>query len=102
MCQKQTERQEPAKYRETTIRYLSLSVWFYSPLDLRRFFSFLIYTQSVGLLGRGISPRKAAIYTQNAHRHPCLEWDSNPRDPSVRRGEDCSYLRLNGHCDRWL
>jgi hypothetical protein len=31
------------------------SLWLYSPLDLGRFFSFLIYTQSVGLLGRGIS-----------------------------------------------
>jgi hypothetical protein len=28
----------------------------YNPLDLGRFFSFLVYTQSVGLLGRGISP----------------------------------------------
>jgi hypothetical protein len=35
---------------------LSLSLWLYSPLDLGRFFSFLIYTQSVGLLGREISP----------------------------------------------
>jgi hypothetical protein len=47
---------------------------------------FLINTHSVGLLGRGISSRKAATYRQNntkyrinAHRHPCLEWDSNPR-----------------------
>jgi hypothetical protein len=36
------------------------------------------YTNSVGLR------RKAVNYTQhkhtiNAHRHPCLEWDSNPR-----------------------
>jgi hypothetical protein len=36
--------------------YISLSLWLYSPLDLGRFFSFLICTQSVGLLGRGISP----------------------------------------------
>jgi hypothetical protein len=43
------------------------------------------YTQSVGLLGRGSARRKAATYTQNntnrinAHRYPCLEWDSIPR-----------------------
>jgi hypothetical protein len=34
-------------------------------VDLGRFFNFLIYTQSVGLLGRGSARRKAAIYTQN-------------------------------------
>jgi hypothetical protein len=54
-------------------------------LDLGRFFSFLIYTQSVGLPGQGSARRKAATYTGqhrhriNAHRHPCLEWDSKPR-----------------------
>jgi hypothetical protein len=33
-------------------------------------------------LGGGSARHKAAIYTQdniNTHRHPCLEWDSNPR-----------------------
>jgi hypothetical protein len=35
------------------------------PVDLGRFFSFLIYTQTVGLLGRGSARRKAATYTQN-------------------------------------
>jgi hypothetical protein len=34
--------------------YLSIYLWFYSPLlGLGGFFSFLIYTQLVGLLGRG-------------------------------------------------
>jgi hypothetical protein len=44
------------------------------------------YTQSAGLLGRGISPSQGRyLHTQqhkhriNAHKHPCLEWDSNPR-----------------------
>jgi hypothetical protein len=47
--------------------------------------SLSLATQSVGLPGRGISRRKAATYTWqhkhkiNAHRHPSLEWDSNPR-----------------------
>jgi hypothetical protein len=47
-------------------------------VDLGRFFSFLIRTQSVD---RGSERRKTA-QTQNKrtqYRHPCLEWDSNPR-----------------------
>jgi hypothetical protein len=54
-------------------------------VDLGRFFSFLIYTQSVGLLGRGISQSQGRyLHTEQhnhrikAHRQPCLEWDSNP------------------------
>jgi hypothetical protein len=44
------------------------------------------FTQSVELLGRVISPPQGrCLHTWqhkhriNAHRHPCLEWDSNPR-----------------------
>jgi hypothetical protein len=55
-------------------------------VDLGRFFSFSIYTQSVGLLGRGISPSQGRYlcteqhtHRINAHRQPCLEWDSKPR-----------------------
>jgi hypothetical protein len=65
---------------------LSLSLWLYRPLDLSRFFSFLIYTQPTGLLRKGISPSQGRLldteqqkHRINAHRHPCLEWDSNPR-----------------------
>jgi hypothetical protein len=61
-------------------------------VDLGRFFSFLIYTLSVGLLGRRISPSQGRyLHTEqhnhriNAHRHPCLEWDSIPR-PQCSRG----------------
>jgi hypothetical protein len=35
----------------------------------------------------------------NAHRHPCLEWDSNP-PPQCSSGEGCSCPRPRGHCDR--
>jgi hypothetical protein len=49
------------------------------------------YTQSVGLLGRGISPsqglylyREQRKHRINAHKHPCLEWDSNPRSQRSR------------------
>jgi hypothetical protein len=51
------------------------------------------YTQLVGLLGRGIgtsqglylhkAQRKHRIRV-NTHRHPCLEWDSNPRSHCLR------------------
>jgi hypothetical protein len=44
------------------------------------------YRESVGLLGRGISPSQGRyIHTEqhkhrrNPHRHPSLEWDSKPR-----------------------
>jgi hypothetical protein len=49
-------------------------------VDLGRFFCFLIYTQSVGLLGLGIIPSQNRFlcteqHTINAHLHPCVEWD---------------------------
>jgi hypothetical protein len=49
-------------YRPIIYIYL----WLYSPLlGLGRFVSFLIYTQTVGLLGRETARRKAATYAQN-------------------------------------
>jgi hypothetical protein len=46
----------------------------------------LSFTQSVGLLGRGISPSQGRyLHTEqhehriNGDRHPCLKWDSNQR-----------------------
>jgi hypothetical protein len=55
-------------------------------VDLGRFLSVLICTQSVGLLGRGISSSEDRYlrteqhkHRINAHRHSCLEWDSKPR-----------------------
>jgi hypothetical protein len=54
-------------------------------VDFGRFFGFLIYTQSVGLLGRVISQSQGRyLHTEqhrqriNAGRHPCFEWDLNP------------------------
>jgi hypothetical protein len=60
--------------------------WIYSPLlGPGLFFSFIIFfTQTVELLGWGSARRKAATCIQNTknkeytHRHPCLQWDSNP------------------------
>jgi hypothetical protein len=56
-------------------------------VTMKRFVShqFLNFRQSVGLLGRGSARRKASTNTGqhkhriNAHRHPCLESDPNPR-----------------------
>jgi hypothetical protein len=54
-------------------------------VELGQFFSFLIYTKTGGLLGRGISPshgrylhKEQHKHRINARRHPCIEWDSNP------------------------
>jgi hypothetical protein len=86
---------------------LSLSLWLFSTLlDFSYFFSFLIYTQAVGLLGRGISQSQGhSLHTEqrkhviNAHKHPCLE-GIRTHDPSVRAGKGGSCLRSHGHCDR--
>jgi hypothetical protein len=65
----------------------------YSPVSgLGRFLSFLIYTQSVDLLGRGISPSQGpATYIQQ-QTHTDIHASSGIRthDPSVRAGEDGS------------
>jgi hypothetical protein len=52
---------------------------------VKRFVSiqFLNLRQSVGFLGRGISPMQGrylyrTTQTQNKRRHLCHEWDSNP------------------------
>jgi hypothetical protein len=61
-------------------------------LELGRFVSFLIYTESAGPLGRGISPSQGLyLHTEkkhriNAHEHPCLEWEWNPRSQLSREG----------------
>jgi hypothetical protein len=48
-------------------------------VDLLRFFSFLVYTQSVGLLGRGISTTHRTTQTQNKRTQtsmPRVEFES--------------------------
>jgi hypothetical protein len=47
-------------------------------------FNFLIFRQTIGLLGRGINPTQGrylhrTTQTQNKRNYPCLEWDANPR-----------------------
>jgi hypothetical protein len=48
-------------------------------LDLGHFFSFLVlYTLST-TPWMGDQPITRHTHRMNAHRHPCLEWDLNPR-----------------------
>jgi hypothetical protein len=63
--------------------YLSMALQpFVGPWPLFQFLD--LFTQSVGLLGRGISLSQGHYlhtgqhkHNINAHRHPCLKWDSN-------------------------
>jgi hypothetical protein len=71
---------------QSLLLYITGSVYGSTTLvDLGRFLSFLIYTQSLELLEWGISLSQGRyLHTEqhkyrNAHRHPCLEWDSKPR-----------------------
>jgi hypothetical protein len=53
-------------------------------------FQFLNLRQSIALLGQGISPPQGCYLhrttqTQNKCKHPCLEWDSNPRSQCSSR-----------------
>jgi hypothetical protein len=83
-------------------------LWLYSPLlDLGRFFSFLIRTQLVGLLGRGISPSQGCYLHTGQHKHRInahidIHALSGIRthDPSVQAGEGSLCLRPSADCDR--
>jgi hypothetical protein len=68
------------------------------------------YTQSVGLLGRGISSSQGLYLHAEQHKHRINAHNTDIRassgmgthDPSVRVSEDSSCLRPRGHCDRPL
>jgi hypothetical protein len=73
-------------------------------VDLGRFFNLLIYTQSIGW---GISSSQGRYLHTGQHKQrkntqTDIHASSGIRnhDPSVRAGEDNSYLRPRGHCDR--
>jgi hypothetical protein len=107
-------RLKPSTFRKqvdyfTTTHSFIILEWFYNPLlGPGLFFSFIIFfTQSVGLLGRKISPSQGRyIHTGqhkqgiNADRHDASS-GIRTHDPSVRAGEDSSCLRLRSHCDRF-
>jgi hypothetical protein len=73
-------------------------------VDLGRFFSFLTYTQSLGMFGWGISPLQGRyLHTeQHKHRkktHTDIHSSSRIRthDRSVRAGEEGFCLTPRGH-----
>jgi hypothetical protein len=84
-------------------------LWLYSPLlGLRSFFSFLILYIVGRIPWTGEQPVARPLPTQRTiqthiqkkekHKHPCLEWYSNPR-PSVWARENTSCFKQRGHCD---
>jgi hypothetical protein len=70
------------------------------------------HTQSVGLLGWGMSPLQSRYvhveqhkYRINAHRHQCLEWYWNPRSQCSsgrRRSMACTAQPLRSAVTLWL
>jgi hypothetical protein len=62
-------------------------------VDLDRFFSFLIYTQSVGLLDGGSARRKAATYTQNKRTQTSIpQVGFEPKIPMFERAKTVHAL----------
>jgi hypothetical protein len=72
------------------------------------FFSFvIIFTQTVGLLGRVISPSQGRYLHTGQHKHRINAHTDihalsgiRTHDPSFRASEDSSCLKPRGHCDR--
>jgi hypothetical protein len=66
------------------------------------------YTQSVGLLGRGISPSQGLYLYTEQHKHRINSHNTDihalsgirTHDPRIRASEDSSCLRPSGDCDR--
>jgi hypothetical protein len=75
---------------------------------LATFSVFRSYTQSVGLLGRGVSPLQGRYLHTEQHKHRINAHSTDihalsvirTHDPSVRVSEESSRLSPNGHCDR--
>jgi hypothetical protein len=81
----------------------------YIPVDLGRFFSFLIlYSYTANrTLGRRISPSQGCYLHTGHHKHRINAYTDihdlsgiRSHDPSVRASEDSSCLRPRGYCDR--
>jgi hypothetical protein len=77
----------PLQIKPSVPIYVSIYLWLCSPLLVLAAFSVSwSYTQSVGLLGRGISPSQGRyLHTEqhkhktSVHRYSCLDWGWNPR-----------------------
>jgi hypothetical protein len=98
-----------AFYSKSHFIHSFIHEWLYSPLlGPGLFFSFVIFlTQTVGLLGRVISPSQGRYlhtgqhrYRTNTHTNTHVSSGIRTHDPSVRAREDSSCLRPRGLCDR--
>jgi hypothetical protein len=104
ICITQNELNLPA----FAFHFTSIYLWLYSPCGPSPLFSFLIYTQSVGLLGRVTSPSQGRYLHTGQHEQRINAHNTDihalngirTHDPSVRAGEDGSCRRPRGHCDR--
>jgi hypothetical protein len=69
---------------------------------VKRFVSlqFLNLKQSVGLLGRGISPSQGRYLHTNTQTDIHASCGIRTHDSSVWAGEEISFRRRRGHCDR--
>jgi hypothetical protein len=85
-----------------SIYFLLLPLWSIGhPWNALFHFSFLILRQSVGLLGRGISPSQGRyLYKHRINTNIHASSEIRTHDPSVPEGEDSSCLRPRGHCVR--
>jgi hypothetical protein len=89
---------------------VSIYLWLYRALCwfLSNFSVSWSFTQSEGILGRGISQSQGRyLHTEqhkhriNAHRHPCVKWDSKPMIAVFERANPVHALdRAAGHCDQ--
>jgi hypothetical protein len=71
------------------------------------FSSVIIFTQTVGLLGRVINPSQGRYLNTEQHKHRINAHKDihalsgiRTHDPSVQASEDSSWLRPHGYCDR--
>jgi hypothetical protein len=99
----------------SSLRWFFFPLWLYIPLDFGRSFSFLILFTFGKTPWTGDEPvarplptyRTTQTQNKSIHRHPCLEWDSNPRSQCsrgqrqfmlknmLRKFEENFYLRLS-------
>jgi hypothetical protein len=112
----------PICFRGIVLKYLSkwttfLLIWRYNPnsgfglppCNFTFHFSLLDLRQSAGLLGRVISSSQGLyLYKtqKNAHtytntKHPCAEWDSNPRSWLPSEKSACLKVRPHYSCSCW-
>jgi hypothetical protein len=80
---------------------------FVRPWPLFQFRKYILFTQTIGLLGRVISLLQGPYLHTEQHKHRInahtdIHDSSGIRthDPSVRAGEDSSCIRQRGHYDR--